>query len=173
MDNFKQDHMDNWLEILYGPFPKYFIRAKVRIIKDAYEAVEEDYSPTCIAYFRGIAYSEVPTPISSNPPRLDLVDTYKDRMESLFQEKVELEIEKTVIKGYLSRILNLSICPRDATALLPPSIREHLSSWKPLPDTNLIEDLPELTRIEFQSRNRQFSDQVSERILTNLLLNHK
>ncbi len=171
-DNFKMIHMDHWLNILYGPFPKYFERAKISIIKDAYLEKDLDYNPICVAYFRGVAYSEALVPIASNPDRLNLTGNCKDRMQALFQEKVDLENEKTIIKGYLSRVLNLSVSRRDIYCLLPKAVNEHINSWSGSTSDEGI-NITDCKRVEFQRRNKQFSDMINERILTNLLLNHK
>ena len=176
MGNFKQEHMDKWMELLYGPFPEYFEVSKARIIKTAYALAEEEYTDTAIAYFKGVAYSSISAPFGTNPPRLDLIEGPYKFMEELFQEKIDMENEKTIVKGYLSRILNLSVCVRDIDALLPDSIRDHMNSWRHKDAYALFplscEEIKVEKRIEFIKRNKQFSDMVSERILTNLLLQH-
>ena len=164
--------MDNWLKILYGPFPIYFDKTKANIIIQAYKAVDLEYHEADIVYYNGLAYSIAPAPFGSNPQRLDLTGTHKEQMCNLFKEKVDIANEQTIIKGYLSRILNLSICPRDIHALLPDSICDHLTAWNKNLEHEVGITVTKLKRDAFQERNKQFSDMIAERILTNLLLQH-
>lgn len=172
MDNFKQLYMDNWLEILYGPFPKYFEKTKNNIIVQAYAAVDITWREEDIVYYNGLAYSIAAAPFGSNPQRIDLTGNQKDQMTALFKEKVEIANEQTIVKGYLSRILNLAICSRDIHALLPESICSHLTAWNKTGPSNVVLTITKPKRDEFQKRNKQFSDLIAERILTNLLLQH-
>ena len=170
MNNFKQTYIENWLHILYKDFPIYFKKSKNNLIRQAYITQNLKYKMEDIVYFKGIAYSAATAPFASNPQRIDLVGIHAEQMEKLFQEKVDIANEQVIVQGYLSRILNLSVYPADVDILLPENIKDHLTCWnkkRNVYGTTISEN----KQVLFKAKNKQFSDLISECILTSLLLN--
>ena len=167
--NFKRTAMDNWMETLYGAFPKYYLDTLQDILQDNTRLHENLPQPTDIMYVRGTAYSINVAPIGSNPARYEVHPDIEHRVKQLFTEKAEIADEEVIVQGYLRRLLNLCEVREDMVLLMSDNIKSNL-----LPNTENYcysnATVKEDKCKEFIKRNKQFSDLIAERLLTNILL---
>jgi len=168
--NFKQRYMTEWMKILYGDFPKYFETTIHDIIQQNTLLQEGFPTDSDIMYVKGIAYFSKIAAIGSNPNRYELHSDLKERVQNLFNDKAEMADETVIIQGYLRRILNLSTVEEDICMLLPDNIKSHLIQKHFHLNPNVFSTITKEKQLEFQKRNKQFSDLITERMLTNLLL---
>ena len=167
--NFKQDNMKHWMKLLYGAFPKYYLDTLKEIIEENTILHENVPCPTDIMYVKGTAFTSAPAPIGSNPARYEVHPELVHRVLQLFTEKTEIADEEVIVQGYLRRLLNITQVREDVSVLLADNIKDYLL----LPENHKNELAITVTkekREEFIKRNKQFSDLITQRMLTNILL---
>jgi len=167
--NFKRTHMDNWMHLLYGEFPKYYKKTLEELIITNTKLHDNLPNATDIMYVRGTAYYYNIAAIGSNPNRYELHLDIQEQVLRLFNDKIEIADEIVIIQGYLRRILNLCTIEEDIKILLPNNIKDHFKGFMPSITTRGTTITAEVAT-KFKHRNKQFSNLISERILVNLLL---